>query len=72
EQQRLSQVSLFDTVPVATGLPTVAEMEPPPDPPTATAAFAPAPSNQPETPPPSGVSRIQGRRTARSSYLKRR
>ncbi|WP_436263754.1 phage terminase large subunit family protein [Paraburkholderia terricola] len=76
EQQRLSQVSLFDTVPVATGLPAVAEMEPPPDPPVTTAAptptRAPAPRNTPETPPPSEVSRIQGRRTARSTYLKRR
>ncbi|MFP3615115.1 terminase gpA endonuclease subunit, partial [Paraburkholderia sp. SIMBA_050] len=71
EQQRLSQVSLFDTVPVATGLPAVAEMEPPPDPPVAKTVptRAPAPRNTPETPPASGVSRIQGRRTARSTYL---
>nr|WP_179231733.1 terminase gpA endonuclease subunit [Burkholderia sp. AU16482] len=76
EQHRISQVTLFDAVPVIEALPLAQPFEQPPDPPnesaaelTAVVTTAPKPT---ETPPPSGVSRIQGRRVGRSTYLKRR
>ncbi|MGU7780447.1 phage terminase large subunit family protein [Burkholderia sp. PU8-34] len=77
EQQRLSQVSLFDAVPVLETLPSALPADPLPDPPDAPEdTDAPRPSPQEakpaETPPLSGVSRIQGRRIGRSTYLTRR
>ncbi|KWA11602.1 terminase [Burkholderia territorii] len=76
EQHRISQVTLFDAAPVIEALPLAQPFEQPPDPPnestaepTAVVTTAPKPT---ETPPPSGVSRIQGRRVGRSTYLKRR
>ncbi|WP_311767669.1 phage terminase large subunit family protein [Burkholderia cenocepacia] len=77
EQHRASQVSLFDAVPVLEALPAALPAEVPPDPPdTPEIIETPRPSPQVakpnETPPPSGVSRIQGRRVGRSTYLKRR
>ncbi|KVF37262.1 terminase [Burkholderia vietnamiensis] len=76
-QHRASQVSLFDAVPVLEALPTALPAEVPPDPPDVPEIIeTPRPSPQAakptETPPPSGVSRIQGRRVGRSTYLKRR
>lgn len=77
EQHRASQVSLFDAVPVLEALPSGLPVEALPDPPDETEmTAAPRPSPQAakpaETPPPSGVSRIQGRRVGRSTYLTRR
>ncbi|MBA9898493.1 phage terminase large subunit family protein [Burkholderia cepacia] len=77
EQHRASQVSLFDAVPVLEALPSALPAEVLPDPPIEEAVTeTPRPSPQvakpTETPPPSGVSRIQGRRVGRSTYLKRR
>ncbi|WP_205611411.1 terminase gpA endonuclease subunit [Burkholderia sp. Nafp2/4-1b] len=76
EQQRLSQVSLFDMVPVLEALPMappepLAPLEPPdaPDPPDEKSSAIAQPT---EAPPPSGASRIQGRRVGRSTYLTRR
>ncbi|WP_196493540.1 phage terminase large subunit family protein [Burkholderia anthina] len=76
EQHRISQVALFDAAPAIEALPLARPFEQPPDPPdesaaepTAVVTTAPKPT---ETPPPSGVSRIQGRRVGRSTYLKRR
>ncbi|WP_080400074.1 phage terminase large subunit family protein [Burkholderia pseudomallei] len=76
EQQRLSQVSLFEAVPVLDALPSALPVEVLPDPPDdhgTDTAPPPQQAAQPiETPPPSGVSRIQGRRVGRSAYLTRR
>ncbi|ONE94531.1 terminase [Burkholderia pseudomallei] len=76
EQQRLSQVSLFEAVPVLDALPSALPVEVLPDPPDdhgTNTAPPPQQAAQPiETPPPSGVSRIQGRRVGRSAYLTRR
>lgn len=77
EQVRISQSSLFEAVPTLEALPSALPIEEVPDPPPETTEPAPT---QPvpqqikpaETPPPSGVSRIQGRRMGRSSYLGRR
>lgn len=77
EQHRASQVTLFDAVPVLEALPAALPVEVPPDPPDEPEIIeTPRPLPQvvkpTETPPPSGVSRIQGRRVGRSTYLKRR
>ncbi|WP_346778964.1 terminase gpA endonuclease subunit [Burkholderia sp. Ac-20384] len=77
EQQRAAQVSLVDAVPGLEGLPSALPVDVPPDPPDVPEVIeTPRPSppveKPTETPPPSGVSRIQGRRVGRSTYLKRR
>ncbi|WP_345891749.1 terminase gpA endonuclease subunit [Burkholderia sp. Tr-860] len=87
EQVRISQSSLFEAVPILEALPSALPIEEVPDPPAElvpSETAEPAPTQpvptQPvpqqikpaETPPPSGVSRIQGRRMGRSSYLGRR
>lgn len=77
EQQRVSQVSLFEAVPVLEALPSVTPDVVLPDLPVElelTEAPRPSPpvAKPAETPPPSGVSRIQGRRVGRSTYLSRR
>ncbi|MBJ9716490.1 terminase gpA endonuclease subunit, partial [Burkholderia gladioli] len=87
EQFRISQSSLFEAVPILEALPSALRIEEVPDPPaelvppetTEPAPTQPVPTqpvlqqiNPAETPPPSGVSRIQGRRMGRSSYLGRR
>ncbi|WP_341774053.1 phage terminase large subunit family protein [Burkholderia gladioli] len=82
EQFRISQSSLFEAVPILETLPSALRTEEVPDPP---AELVPSETTEPaptqpvpqqikpaETPPPSGVSRIQGRRMGRSSYLGRR
>nr|WP_257835203.1 phage terminase large subunit family protein [Burkholderia glumae] len=77
EQYRVSQVSLFDAVPVLDALPSGLPVEALPDPPASRTVTDASPSSAPvahstETPPASGVSRIQERRVGRSSYLSRR
>ncbi|WP_407670712.1 phage terminase large subunit family protein [Paraburkholderia megapolitana] len=79
EQQRVSQVSLFDAVPVVEALPGAQVLEPASDPPPDPDISVDVDSDvetieqkhQPETPPLSGVSRNQARRFTRSTYLGR-
>ncbi|KVN50163.1 terminase [Burkholderia ubonensis] len=77
EQVRVSQVSLFEAVPILEALPSALPIDTLPtvqtdgEPPPTTEPVQPA-AKPIETPPPSGVSRIQGRRVGRSTYLKRR